>query len=369
MLRRRRNVARRIVRGAEETCVLSKLDSARHDKGGEIVIRKVVRKHGHEAHSSAWKVAFADFCLALLALFLVLWLLAAREQERLQEMLRTPRTMIDEGRGRLAETAGGPRGSLISREPMPSNGDRVAKRSLASGDDNPAGPGDGIRLSKTLYETNADMAELAEALELLTEQAGLTGNVHSFITPYGLRVMLHDTDKRGMFELGSATASERFSGLLERIGPLLAHIENQVVIVGHTDSLQYADRSPNGRSNWRLSSDRAMTARSHLLAGGMPTGSVLQVVGLADSAPLNVDNTKAAENRRIELLILTAGQARTISAMFGAPTRTVPLIDGVDVSIPDDEGDAARDDASHRATLDALRSQVSKSSATGDDES
>lgn len=348
----------------------SKPDSARHDKGGEVIIRKVVRKHGHEAHGSAWKVAFADFCLALLALFLVLWLLAAREQERLQELLKTPGSMIDEGRGRLMESEGGPRGSLISREPMPSNGDRVARRSLASGDDLPAGPGNGIRLSKTLFETRADMAELAEALDRLTEQAGLVGNVDSLITPYGLRVMLHDTDKRGMFERGRATAAEGFSNLLERIGPLLARIENQVVIVGHTDSVQYADRGPNAMSNWRLSSDRAMTARSHLLVGGMPASSVLQVVGLADSAPLNVDDPRAHENRRIELLILTRAQAGTISAMFGAPTRTVPLIEGVEVSVPEQgDGRATQQEDSHRATLDALRSQATHPASAADSES
>src|SRR5690606_34840152 len=196
--RRHRSAVKRIGRSdGRETYVLSKLDTARRNRDADVVIRKVVRKHGHEAHSSAWKVAFADFCLALLALFLVLWLLAAREQERLQELLKTPGSLIDEGRGRLMETSGGPRGSLISREPMPSRGDRVAKRSLASGDSDPAGPGSGIRLSKTLYETRADMGELADALERLTEQAGLTGNVRSLITPYGLRVMLHDTEKRG----------------------------------------------------------------------------------------------------------------------------------------------------------------------------
>lgn len=339
--------------------MLSKLDTARRNRDADVVIRKVVRKHGHEAHSSAWKVAFADFCLALLALFLVLWLLAAREQERLQELLKTPGSLIDEGRGRLMETSGGPRGSLISREPMPSRGDRVAKRSLASGDSDPAGPGSGIRLSKTLYETRADMGELADALERLTQQAGLTGNVRSLITPYGLRVMLHDTEKRGMFELGSATASQRFGRLLEQIGPLLARIDNQVVIVGHTDALQYAGRGPNAMSNWQLASDRAMTARRHLLAGGMPATSILQVAALADSAPLNVENPRAHENRRIELLILTRSQARTISAMFGAPASTVPLIDGVEVSVPDaGEEYSVQEGTSHRATLDALRSQL-----------
>lgn len=322
-----------------------------------IVKRVTRRRSGHEHASSAWKVAFADFCLALLALFLVLWLLASREQEHLQDLLKhAGGSMIDEGRGRMVETAGGPRGSLISREPMPSHGDRVAKRSLASGDDDPAGPGQGIRLSKTLYETRADMVELADVLDQLGVQAGLAGNVQSLITPYGLRVMLHDTDKQGMFQRGSSMPSERFRRLLNELGPLFDQIENQMVIVGHTDSLQYTDRGPTAMSNWRLSSERAMTARSYLLAGGMPAHSVLQVVGLADGAPLNVNDTAAHENRRIELLILTKGQARSISAMFGAPGETQPLIDGVDISLTDTSlPDTGLPDY---GTLDALRTQL-----------
>jgi len=304
----------------------------------QTIIRRVVaRKHHDDGHSSAWKVAFADFCLALLALFLVLWLLATREQERLENLLRQPSSLIDEGRGRMFETAGGPRGSLISREPMPSRGDQIARRALASGEDEPAGPGSGIRLSKTLFETRADLLELADVLARLGETAGMRANVQSLVTPYGLRVMLHDTDKRGMFERGSAKPSGEFANLLRILGPLFVRIENQMVISGHTDSLQYADRGPSGMSNWQLSSARAMAAREHLLAGGMPASSVLQVVGLADSAPLNPDDTAAHENRRIELLILTRQQAQGISAMFGAPTRTRPLIDGVDTSLPDIE--------------------------------
>ncbi len=321
--------------------MLSKADAQ------QLIVKRVVRKHHDEGHGSAWKVAFADFCLALLALFLVLWLLAAREQERLQELLKTPGSLIDEGSGRsLFETRGGPRGSLISREPMPSRGDQIARRSLASGNDVPAGPGQGLRLSKTLYETRADMMELVAVLDSMSIKTGLGANVQSLITPYGLRVLLHDTDKRGMFERGSAVPSESFAALLRMIGPLFDQIENQMVISGHTDSLQYVDRGPSGMSNWQLSSARAMAARAALMSGGMPSASVLQVVGLADSAPLNSADTRAHENRRIELLILTRAQAASISAMFGAPSETRPFVDGVDTALPDVE------------TLDALRQQL-----------
>jgi chemotaxis protein MotB len=317
--------------------VLNKLD-----KGQQAVVKRVTRRHFDEGHgSAAWKVAFADFCLALLALFLVMWLMATRQQEHLQELLKAAGgSLLDEGRGRMSVSMGGPRGSLIAREPLPSNGDTLARRKVASGESEPSGPGEGLRLSKTHYETHADMVELANVLAQIGEKVGLARNVRTIITPYGLRVLMHDTEKQGMFRRGSSVPNERFRNLLRSLGPLFEQIDNQMLIVGHTDSLPYANQSYNAFSNWTLSSERAMAARSYLLAGGMPAESVLQVVGLADRAPLNPKDTTADENRRIELVILTRGQAQSIAEMFGAPVQTEPLLDGVSTSLPD--GDALR---------------------------
>ncbi|HVZ36625.1 MAG TPA: flagellar motor protein MotB [Polyangiaceae bacterium] len=307
----------------------------RADKAEQAVVKRVARRgHDEEGHNGAWKVAFADFCLALLCLFLVMWLLAARQQEALQELLKAAGgSLLDDGRGRMSESLGGPRGALISREPLPSDGSTLAPRRLFPG----ALESDDlrhVRLAKTSYETSADMVELVRVFEQLASQSGLAGNVQSVITPYGLRVMLHDTSKQGMFERGGAVPNERFARLLRKLGPVFSRIENQMLILGHTDSVQYRDTGPAGLSNWALSSERAMAARAELLKGGMPAGSVLQVVGLAERAPLNAKDTTAPENRRIELLILTKGQASSISAMFGAPGETRPLIEGAETSLP-----------------------------------
>ncbi len=319
------------------------------DKGQQAIVKRVSRRHGEEGHgSAAWKVAFADFCLALLALFLVMWLMASRQQEHLQDLLKAAGgSLIDEGRGKIPMSMGGPRGSLIDRNPLPSNGDTLSKRAAETGEREPAGPGEGMRLSKAHYESHADMIELAQVLAALGAEVGLSSNIRTIFTPYGLRVLMHDTDKQGMFQLGSSAPNERFRRLLKKLGPLFKQIDNQMLIVGHTDSLQYADQSYTAFSNWTLSTERAMAARSYLLAGGMPTKSVLQVVGQADTAPINPDDTAAAENRRIELLILTRGQAHSIAQMFGAPTDTVPLLDDdVSTSLPDS------------AALEELRGQL-----------
>jgi chemotaxis protein MotB len=299
------------------------------------VVKRVTRRSDDAHGGGAWKVAFADFCLALLCLFLVMWLMAVRQSEELQDLLKASGgNLLDEGRGRLPESLGSPPGAVIEREPLPTDGSSLAAQQ-APRDANPASAArQEPRLTKAVFESSADMAELAILLAKLSEQAGLAGNVQSVITPYGLRVTLHDTDKAGMFNRGSAVANERFVALFRKIGPIFSQIANQMLIIGHTDSAQYADRGPAGISNWTLSSDRAVAARGYLMMGGMPAGSVLQVVGLADRAPYNVHDTAAAENRRIELVILTAGQAEAVSAMFRAPEETQMLVEGVSTSVP-----------------------------------
>lgn len=315
------------------------MQSLKSDKShGEAVIKRVSRRHDDEGHGGAWKVAFADFCLALMCLFLVMWVLAARNQERAEEVMRAVGgQQMDEGRGVMPESMGGPRGSLISREPLPRDPDAQPRS-----DDRQ----DKIPTRKVRYETAADLAELAQVLQRLSEDAGLGGNLQSVITPQGLRVMVHDTEQQGMFLRGSAAPSERFRRLLRDMGPLFARIDNQMLIVGHTDAVQYAGMDNAAFSNWALSTNRAMAARAQLLAGGMPTASILQVVGMADRAPLDTQDPKAGVNRRIELLILTTAQARNISAMFGMPTQVTALTDGVDAVAPD------------AATLRTLRQQL-----------
>jgi chemotaxis protein MotB len=112
-----------------------------------------------------------------------------------------------------------------------------------------------------------------------------------------------------------------------------------MLIVGHTDSLQYADTSHSAFSNWNLSSNRAMSARAQLLAGSMPADSVLQVVGMADRAPLDTKHASAGVNRRIELLILTKNQAAAVANMFGMPGEREALGPDADTELPESDKD------------------------------
>jgi len=304
-----------------------------HDKHHEqTIVKRGGGKHKHDEHGGAWKVAFADFCLALMCLFLVLWLMAVRNQEALEHVLtQSDGSKTDVGKGVMPEQVGGPRGSLIERFPMPRTGNTDVDGNATQGfNKSPTQTAE----NRVRYESPEDLKLLATTLTKMSEEAGLGANLESVITPYGLRVLLHDTDSQGMFVRGSAVPTDKFARLLHSMGPLFAHMDNQMLIVGHTDSAQYADTSYKAFSNWNLSSNRAMAARSQLLAGSMPQDSVLQVVGMADRAPLDAKRADAGVNRRIELLILTNSQAKAIADMFGMPSSKTAIIRESDLPEP-----------------------------------
>jgi chemotaxis protein MotB len=304
------------------------------------IIKRGGGKQHDDEHGGAWKVAFADFCMALMALFLVLWLIAARDAQTAKNIIRDNMASgLIEGSGGKPEATTSQSGSMIERFQLPKNN---------GGSEGPQA-GSKSTAPRTRYESASELAALAHALEQMSADAGLASNLATVITPNGLRVMLHDTDKQGMFVRGSLLPTERFVKLLRAMAPLFEKMENQMLIVGHTDSLQYTNKGPRSYSNWSLSTNRALAARAELLEGGMRSESVLQLVGMADRAPLETGKPDAAVNRRIELLILTSSQAEAMTAMFGAPHAPEPLTKDVSTSGAGDAGHGA---------LQALRSQL-----------
>ncbi len=305
------------------------------------IVKRGGGKHHDDEHGGAWKVAFADFCMALMALFLVLWLIAAREAQQTKNIVRdNTASGLLEGTGGKPEVKSSPAGSLIERFQLPkSNG----------GAEGPAaGAKANTQTVRTKYESPSELAALAHQLQQMSADAGLASNLATVITPDGLRVMLHDTDRQGMFVRGSPLPTAKFAKLLRAMAPLFEKMENQMLIVGHTDSLQYTRAGPTSYSNWSLSVNRALAARSELLIGGMRSESILQLVGMADRAPIDAAHPDASANRRIELLILTSKQAAAVKTMFGTPADTDTLTSDASTSRTDD------------AALKELRSQMVK---------
>ncbi|QAU24290.1 histidine kinase [Dyella sp. M7H15-1] len=280
----------------------------------ETIVKKVSRRAHHEDHGGNWKVAFADFCLALLCLFMVLWILTTRDKEEAIHKLHIS-AMYDGGTGIFEADVPRPEQPSLM-EPL------VAMPQAQDGHE-----GDGVPME---YGSDDELRALAAAVEQAARDANLQANLQAVITPSGLRIMLHDTHRRGIFELGSAVPDPVFHDLMQRIGQLLTQVGNPMLVVGHTDARKYPH--PMLRSNWHLSSERAMAARNSLLQGGLSIDQLLQVVGMADRAPLDPVDPRGALNRRIEFLVLTQERARMMEQMFGRPTSVVPLMEGIDAA-------------------------------------
>jgi chemotaxis protein MotB len=229
-----------------------------------IVIRKKVSGHGGH-HGGAWKVAYADFVTAMMALFIVLWLTSADEKvkEAVSAYFNNPT-----GPGKLTGLAA-------------------------------AGLGHAIEIPKD------DMVKLREKIQQALAQTpnfkSLQDHVEITITADGLRIELLETEAGMFFESGKAVPTETGAALLARLAEELGKMPNTMLIEGHTDSKPFA--SENGYSNWELSTDRANSARKLMEANGLRPEQVNQVRGYADRELRHPEDPQHASNRRISVIV------------------------------------------------------------------
>lgn len=285
-------------------------------KGGDkrpIVIRRKKVVHGH--HGGAWKIALADFMTALMAFFLVLWILSiASEEERrgVAEYFSTPLVSAITGGDSSGSTSVIPGGGP---DPTHSDGERARIDTLQR-----------TRPSAEDRRRLIDVQERIErAIERDPELRQLRSQMRFDLTREGLRIQLLDTDQRPMFELGSDQVAPYMRSLLRTIAPLLNELPNELSISGHTDSVPYAG-GYRGYSNWELSNDRANASRRELIAGGFDPGQLLRVSGFADRVLLPETEPTNPINRRIELVVLLPEIAEAIRN---------PAIMSSEASLPD----------------------------------
>ncbi|MFO7954902.1 flagellar motor protein MotB [Thioalkalivibrio sp.] len=272
------------------------------DKTQPIIVKKKVVKGGH--HGGSWKVAFADFATAMMAFFLLLWLLAAMEVEEragLSEYFQNPSAF--EGRaatpGQAPGDGTGVDPSIIDFEGMPEMLDDPEPMEAPMGIDEQtlddlAEARDRESL-ETLQEALEEAVEQSQALEPFKDQLLLD------ITPDGLRIQIIDRENRPMFDSGSARPLDHADAILRELASLINKVPNRVSITGHTDARPLL--RPD-YTNWELSADRANAARRALIAGGTQPDQIARVVGLADSVPFNREDPEAALNRRISIIVL-----------------------------------------------------------------
>nr|WP_298967098.1 flagellar motor protein MotB [uncultured Halomonas sp.] len=271
-------------------------------KGGDkrpIVIRRKKVVHAH--HGGAWKIALADFMTALMAFFLVLWLLSVSSEETrrgVAEYFSTPLVTAMTGGDRSGSTSVIPGGGP---DPTHSDGERARI--------------DTLQRTRPSAEDRRRLINVQERIERAIERdpelRQLRNQMRFDLTREGLRIQLLDTDQRPMFELGSDQVAPYMRSLLRTIAPLLNELPNELSISGHTDSVPYAG-GYRGYSNWELSNDRANASRRELIAGGFDPDQLLRVSGFADRVLLPETEPTDPINRRIELVVLLPEIAEAI---------------------------------------------------------
>lgn len=308
-------------------------------RGGEeheIIVKRRGKKGGHDEHGGAWKVAFADFTMAMMALFMVLWIIQPQTQDASRanaDMLNNP--LVDGGAGIFDGTSSTPLdldGVPVQVSPRKDreNQARTPQEDPGAtlGEQQPGEP------RRPHYAEPAQMQELAELLEQLALQLDAEANIQVQVVPQGLRILIKDDAQRFMFSRGSARLDPYFATLLQRLAGILARVDNHLIISGHTDSTPYRG-VVGGYNNWNLSGDRALRARNVLVEAGLPAAAVLQVTAQADGMPLLADDPQNGANRRIELLLLTRQAEGLYRELFGeAQARVDYRADGAQFSAP-----------------------------------
>ncbi len=248
------------------------------------IIRK--KKHGGGHHGGAWKVAYADFVTAMMAFFLVMWIVGLSKpiRQAIASYFRDPSGFMKTAHGGANPLSGGDETAMKKGKPAP----------LVPMD---GGTGNATVEAKFRQVADAIMKEL----EKTPEFAGLRDSIQVRLTNEGLRIELMEKTSSLFFDSGSASLKPRTVHLLTTIAHELRALNNPVIIEGHTDArpLHRAD----GTTNWELSADRANAARRALEAHGLRGGQVLAVRGYADRQLLMPDKPFHFANRRVSILV------------------------------------------------------------------
>ncbi|MCK6415048.1 MAG: flagellar motor protein MotB [Giesbergeria sp.] len=285
------------------------------------IIIKRIKKGGHAAHGGAWKIAYADFVTAMMAFFLLMWLLGSTAKGDLQGI-------ADYFNSPLKVAMAGGDGAGSSSSIIPGGGNDLSK---VHGQVRRSDSAQNKRTRMTAEQMRAEMARQDEArIKALQAKidAVITANtllneyksqIRMDVTPDGLQIQLVDSQNRPMFDSGSALVKPYMRDILRGIGSALIEVENRISLAGHTDAVPYSN-SERGYSNWELSADRANASRRELVASGMPDAKLARVVGLAASDLLEPDNPKAPANRRITITVLTREAEERLLG------KTIPIV-------------------------------------------
>lgn len=276
---------------------------AANDKKLQPIIIKRIKKGDHGHHGGAWKIAYADFMTAMMAFFLLMWLLGSTSKGDLQGIAAYFNSPL-----KVAMNGGD--GSGNSSSIIPGGGTDLTrihgqvKRPEADSNDQSRQSLRQVRAQQDAQRIKALHAKIDAMISSNATLNEYKSQIRMDVTPDGLQIQIVDDQNRPMFDIGSAMVKPYMRDILREVGSALGGVENRISLAGHTDAAPYG-MGERGYSNWELSTDRANASRRELAAAGMPNDKLARVVGLAASDLLLPNEPRAPQNRRITITVLT----------------------------------------------------------------
>lgn len=273
------------------------------DSQRPIVIKRV-KKGGGGHHGGAWKIAYADFVTAMMAFFLLMWLLGSTTQGDLKgiaQYFKTPLKIAlfgGKGSGDSASIIHGGGRDLTKTSGQVKMGEIEVKHKRINLLDAKA-----VLAKEEAQKLKTLKSDLEKAIDSNPEMKKFKNQLLIDITSEGLRIQIVDEKNRPMFAMGSTVLQPYAKAILDEIGKTLNSVPNRISLSGHTDASPYSGGGKN-YSNWELSADRANASRRELIRGGMDGSKVLRVVGLASAVPIDTSNPYNPINRRISIIVM-----------------------------------------------------------------
>jgi len=272
-----------------------------------IVIKRIKKVAGGH-HGGAWKIAYADFVTAMMAFFLLMWLLGSSTKSQLEgisEYFKTPLKIAMMGGSSVGESSslikGG--GTDLTRQ------QGQVKKSTVEDD----------QKAKKIIKERIELTKLEGLKKKIEDAVEANPSLKKFanqllldITSDGLRIQIVDEQNRPMFASGKAELQPYTKTILHEIGKMLNDVENRISLSGHTDGKPFPS-GDKGYSNWELSADRANASRRELIIGGMDAGKVLQVIGLSSAVLFDKDVPLNPINRRISIVVMNERAEKSIT--------------------------------------------------------
>lgn len=276
---------------------------AKHD--APIIVIKRVKKGGHGHHGGAWKIAYADFVTAMMAFFLLMWVLGsttAGDLAGISAYFQNPlRVSLSGGQGSGDATriirGGGDNITKTVGEEARADADTEQRRIS----DSSVTDVENARKDKTKNELVKE--DIQKKVEADPDLKGAKGQIFMDINSEGLRIQVVDEKGKPLFNSGGVVPSVSARRLMRLIGKSLEQAPSPIRIEGHTDGTKYGN-GDTGYTNWELSTERANVARRELIAGGLDSSRVVQVIGFANTIPLNSEDLSDPINRRISITLL-----------------------------------------------------------------